>query len=145
MTPRDRQRRRLPRRHAFRPGRENLEPRIALSGAQIGVNLDFNWLGRRQPHLDRPPQHRRPLGGAGDLGPRRPVTADGYPLADASTWFDMVNYPQRQLRVQLHRQRHASRSTSVGTLVGPVTTANGVTTGTVRVELLDKAITLISE
>ena len=40
MRLRDRQRRRPSRRHAFRPAREDLEPRIALSGAQIGVNLD---------------------------------------------------------------------------------------------------------
>ena len=59
---------------------------------QIGVNLDCNGIYADQPHLDRPAQPRLPLD-AGSRLDQRPLTADGYPLANASTYFAMANYP----------------------------------------------------
>ncbi len=60
------------------------------------------------------------------------LTADGYPLANASTYFSLENYPAGNYQFSYTGSGTVSFSGS-GQVVGPVTTSGGVTTGTVAV------------
>ena len=109
-----------------RPGAEGLEPRIVLS-AQIGVSLDFNTWYAYNPiwtDLHNLASTWTPAGVA--------LTADGYPLANASTQFAVINYPAGNYQFSYTGGGTVSFSGD-GQLVGPVTVSGGVTSGTVAV------------
>ena len=61
-----------------------------------------------------------------------PLTADGYPLADAETYFAVTNYPVGNYQFSYTGGGTVSFS-GAGVLAGPVTVSGGVTTGTVAV------------
>ena len=131
MTARHPQRRRQPRRHhAFRPVAECLEPRIALS-AEIGVSLEVNSVLSISPiwtDLHNLAGAWKPISGSTSV----PLTADGYPLADAQTYFAVTNYPVGNYQFSYTGGGTVSFS-GAGVLAGPVTVSDGVTTGTVAV------------
>ncbi len=127
MRPRDRQRRRQTRRNALRPAAEALEPRIALS-ADIGINLDFNESGDGNPMWTD--LHNLSGAWGSTSGSTLSLSADGYPLANASTWFNATNYPAGNYEFSYTGAGTVSFS-GAGQLVGPVTVSDGVTTGTV--------------
>ncbi len=129
----NRPRRRRPRRHTLRPGAERLEPRIAPS-ADIGINLDFNADYNLDPiwtdlHNLASPNGWVPVSGTTGV----PVTADGYPLVDASVYMRVDNYPAGNYQFSYTGDATVSFSYA-GQLVGPVTVANGITTGTVAID-----------
>ena len=64
--------------------------------------------------------------------PSIPLTADDYPLANATTSFNLTNYPDGNYRFSLTGSATVA-FTDIGQLAGPVTVSNGVTTGTVIV------------
>lgn len=120
-------RRTTSRRRNFLPEAEGLEPRIALS-AEVGVNLDFNSANADDPIWTD--LHNLAYGWTPASGSSVALTADGYPLANASTSFITLNYPDGT---------YGFSFTGAGTVkfggdaqsMGPVTVSNGVTTGTV--------------
>jgi hypothetical protein len=132
MSAPNRQRRRQPRRHAFRPGADGLERRIAPS-ADIGVNLDANSNFNGNPiwtdlHNLASEYQWRPLAGS-----TVSLTANGYPLADAWTSINAQNYPSGNYQFSYTGSGTVSFSYA-GQLVGPATLANGVTAGTVAID-----------
>jgi hypothetical protein len=127
MTSRFRQRR-----NAFRPEPEGLEPRIALSSAQIGINLDGNYWGDGSPIWTD--LRNQSTGWSATNGSTLALTADGYPLADASTSFDAIGYPSGDYQFSYTGSGTLS-FTGGSQIVGPVTTTNGVTTGTIQVNI----------
>jgi hypothetical protein len=134
MRLRDRQRRRPARRHAFRPGGEGLEPRLALSGAPIGVNLDANTSYADSPiwtDVRNIAYAWWPMGQNWPGTSSVPLTADGYPLASAQTMFQMTNYPDGTYGFS-YTGTATITVDGIGQL-NAVTTANGVTTGTITV------------
>ena len=100
--------------------------RTALSGDPIGINLSSNanyvhnpiWTDLHNLSAIAP---WFPLSGTTVA-----LTADGYPLADAKTWFDGVNYPAGTYAFSYTGTGTVSFS-GAGQLDGPVTTSGGVT------------------
>ena len=96
-------RRRLRRKNFF-PQAESLEPRLVLN-AQVGVNLDANATYFNDtlsgPTCTISPQWEAPTTTVGTTSPDTaiPLTATDYPLANATTSFDLDNYPEWHLRV----------------------------------------------
>jgi hypothetical protein len=127
MRPRDRQRRRPNRRHAFRAASEPLESRIALS-ADIGVNLDVNNAGVDNPIWTD--LHNLAGSWVPASGSTVASSADGYPLANASTYFNADNYPAGNYQFSYSGSATVSFS-GAAQLVGSVSVSGGVTTGTV--------------
>ena len=86
------------RRRSFQPGAESLEPRIAL-GAQIGVSLDFNNGNNDDPiwtdlHNVAFKWTALPSSSGGSSSSTTvPLTADDYPLVNASIVINTANYP----------------------------------------------------
>ena len=121
-------RRRLRRRN-FLPGAEILEGRLVLS-AQIGVNVSGNIDYNNDPiwtDLHNLASSWAPLSGSSLA-----LTADGYPLANASVNFATENYPDGNYEFSYTGAGTVTFS-DVGQLVGPVTVSGGVTTGTVAI------------
>ncbi len=131
MTARYPQRRRQPRRrNPFRPVAECLEPRIALS-AEVGVSLDQNSIYSLNPiwtDLHNLASPWKPISGSASV----PLTADGYPLINAQTYFSVANYPVGNYQFSYTGGGTVAFS-GAGVLTGPVTVSGGVTTGTVAV------------
>jgi hypothetical protein len=127
MRPSNRQRRRPSRHRAIRPTAEGLEPRMMLS-ADIGVNLEPNSTGADNPiwtDLHNLASPWVPLSGS-----TVSLSPDGYPLADASTTFDAVDYPAGNYEFS-YTGAGTVLFSGAGQLVGSVTVSGGVTTGTV--------------
>src|SRR5262249_50278555 len=123
-------RRHLPRRHALRPVAEGLEPRIALS-ADIGINLGFNSVYNLDPiwtDMHNLAGTWSPLSGSTSV----PLTADGYPLTNAYIGYKSTNAPAGNYQFSYTGSGTVSFSFA-GQLVGPLTVANGVATGTVAI------------
>jgi hypothetical protein len=131
MRLRDRQHRRNRRLNTFRPFSEGLEPRIALSGDMIGVNLDSN-----SAYADNPIwTDLRNLSVGWHLSNSTAVTdltADGYPLVNAQTSFIAANYPAGNYEFSFTGSGTVTFD-AAGQLVGSVTVSDGVTSGTVAV------------
>ncbi len=131
-----------------RPRIESLEPRALLDGdptttpAAIvqgaggsGINLDGNtdwstaaaWVDthnvfRRWGQPDQP----------WNENPNLSLTADGYPTTDAGTLSYLAGYPDGTYSLSYKGTATVTLG-GMGTLNGPLTTANGVTTGSVVV------------
>ncbi len=110
---------------------EHLEPRIVLNGA-IGVNLDFNESYNNDPIWTD--LHNLAESSWAALPPNTSVslTADDYPLVNASISFNLDNYPDGDYGFSYTGAGTATFS-GVGQLAAPATVANGVTTGTIVV------------
>ena len=121
----------------FFPAAEGLEPRVLLS-SNIGINLDSNnpyandpiWTDLRNLAFQWEPPSRTI--GWTNPDPSIPLTADDYPLANATTSFNMANYPDGNYEFSYTGSATVA-FTDIGQLAGPVTVSNGVTTGTVVV------------
>ena len=122
---------RLRRRRLARPRIENLESRVTPSN--IGVNLnanapylgDYIWVDVHNLFSTW-----SPVSGTATV----PVNSDNYPLAPATAYADLADYPDGNY--QLSYQGTATVSfTGIGYLAAPVVTdSNGVSTGTVVID-----------
>jgi hypothetical protein len=119
-------------RHGFVPRGESLEPRIVLS-AEVGINLDLNASYNNDPIWTD--LHNLASKWYPSSGSTVALTADGYPLANASTSFVTANYPNGTYGFSYTGSGTVTFS-DVGQSMGPVTVSNGVTTGTVVVNHL---------
>ena len=123
------------RRRSVRPRLEALELRVTPSN--IGVNLSSNtqftgdYIWTDVHNLFSPWGQ---VGSPGQTTPAIPLNADNYPLAPASTFADLLDYPDGDY--QLSYQGTATVSFSgIGYLAGPVVTnSSGVSTGTVVID-----------
>jgi NPCBM/NEW2 domain len=127
------QRRPPSRRNAFRPGAEGLEPRIVLSGAFVGVNLNVNSDVNGDPIWTD--LHNLATAWTPASGSSLSLTSDGYPLANASTSFSASGYPDGDFEFSYTGGGTVSFS-GAGELVGSVTVSDGVTSGTIVVNTL---------
>ena len=115
------------RRRNFRPNAEYLESRITPS-VPVGVNLDSNSIYNGDPiwtDLHNLSSNWTPLSGS-----TLALSADGYPLANASVKFTTTNYPNGTYGFSYTGAGTVSFS-GVAQSEGPVTVSGGVTTGTV--------------
>ncbi len=118
----------------------SLEPRLVLSptagpASNIGVNLNFNspWAGD-PVWVDVHNLFRSwgPVNNPWATSPAPAVNSDNYPLAPASTLANVANYPDGMYQLSYQGTGTVAFS-GIGQLVGPITTVNGVSTGTVQI------------